>query len=88
MKTFCEEKLFKKDRKMSKQPLTSKFEQVETISFPLFSSVLKKDTFSLPKNGFTLYENNTKTGNNQLFSILWPFFLAHPGIYIYIYIYI
>ena len=47
MKTFCENKLIKKIKK-SKQQLTSKFEQMEIISFPLFSNVLKKNTFSSP----------------------------------------
>ena len=45
MKTFCEHKLLKKVKK-SKQPLTSKFEQMEIMPFPLFSNFLKKSTFS------------------------------------------
>ena len=47
-KTFCVHKLIKKDKKKSKQPLTSTFEQMEIKSFPLFSNFLKKNTISSP----------------------------------------
>ena len=45
MKTFYEHEL---RQKKSKQPLTSKFEEMEIIPFPSFSNILKKNTFSSP----------------------------------------
>ena len=47
-KTFCVNKLIKQDKKKSKQPLTSTFEQMEIKSLPLFFNFLKKNNISSP----------------------------------------
>ena len=49
MKTFIlRTETDKKKIKKSKQTLTSKFEQMEKIPFPLFSNFLKTNTFNSP----------------------------------------